>query len=159
MLQVYDVTSGDKQTLRVSPLFFDVDHDGLLDVLVPVYGISEGEGQCQTVVIGWAGPPAQADISGPATGRAALHQSRPNPTSGGMSIEFSMPTEGNVQLRIFDVAGRVVRRLVDEHLAAGEYTIPWNGRHDDGTPAGTGNYYYQLRVDGEEQARRALLMR
>jgi flagellar hook assembly protein FlgD len=53
-----------------------------------------------------------------------------------------------VELRIFDVSGASVQRLVRGELDRGPHEIGWDGRDLLGKPLRAGMYLYQLRVDG-----------
>jgi len=50
---------------------------------------------------------------------------RPNPTAGSGTIEYSLPHEALVTVRVFDVAGREVARLVDGMQPAGRHVAKW----------------------------------
>jgi hypothetical protein len=52
-----------------------------------------------------------------------------------------------------------VRRLLNEEVAQGVSSVVWNGRDDHARPVGTGLYYYELRVGGEQLTRRMLLLK
>ena len=90
--------------------------------------------------------------------RFALEPSRPNPAHGEAIIAFEIPREAPVELRIFDVAGRVVRTLADATLPAGRHEARWDGTTDRGDPARPGTYFYRLRA-GDQRAVRALMLR
>lgn len=49
-------------------------------------------------------------------------------------------------LAIYDVLGREVALLVDEVLAAGHYTVRWNGRDRSGQRVSSGVYFYRLQA-------------
>jgi len=49
-----------------------------------------------------------------------------------------------VKLRIYDVNGRLVRKLVDGTLAAGPHVAVWNGTDDAGRGVASGHYYARL---------------
>jgi hypothetical protein len=83
----------------------------------------------------------------PATTAAALltlAQNRPNPFNPSTEIDFSVDRDAAVTLRVFDLAGRLVRTLVDERLPAGGHTALWDGRDDGGRRAPSGAYVYRL---------------
>jgi hypothetical protein len=50
----------------------------------------------------------------------------PNPFNPKTRLRFSLPEAGRVSLRIYDVSGREVARLLDEPRAAGEQSVSWN---------------------------------
>jgi flagellar hook assembly protein FlgD len=85
------------------------------------------------------------------TGLAAA---RPNPFRGGTQFEFTLARSARVELAVYDVMGREVRRLAPAHdWPAGVHALAWDGRRDDGAPAGPGLYYARLRVDGASHIR------
>lgn len=80
-----------------------------------------------------------------------LHQNRPNPFSGQTAISYELQQSGHVSLRVFNLAGREVARLVDGLQAAGPYTVEWNvGK----IPAGM--YLYQLRTNGFTETKKCV---
>jgi flagellar hook assembly protein FlgD len=62
-------------------------------------------------------------------------------------------------LRIYDVAGRLVRNLVDETSPAGTGQVLWDGRDRTGKPAPGGLYFYRLETSEETRTRKLLLVR
>jgi len=89
----------------------------------------------------------------------ALRQNVPNPFNPATRIAYSIPERARVELLIYDVAGRIVRRLVDADLPADDYTAVWDGRTDTGEVAASGLYFYRLMADGRELARKMILLR
>lgn len=78
----------------------------------------------------------------------------PNPTSGETRFVFEhnqpLGTSASVQVRIYTLAGRLIRQLeVDEVLPGGVVQLPWDGRDEDADLIATGVYLYKLRVEVE----------
>jgi len=69
---------------------------------------------------------------------------RPNPFLETVTLGLSLARTGPVELAIYGVDGRKVRTLVQETREAGEYEEVWDGRDDQGGPAGAGVYYARL---------------
>lgn len=90
-----------------------------------------------------------------------LDQNTPNPFNPTTSITYSIRESGRVTLRIYDVAGRLVRTLVDEvqPARAEGYTIDWDGRSDAGETVATGVYFYRLESVGFHQTRKMTLLK
>ena len=88
----------------------------------------------------------------------ALHAAVPNPFNPLTKLSFTIPTDGNVQLVVYDIAGREVITLLDEVRTAGTHTVQWNGQDRQGNQAASGVYLYRLRTgDGVEFRRMTLL--
>jgi flagellar hook assembly protein FlgD len=61
---------------------------------------------------------------------------------------------------VYDVAGRVVRRLFgDRTLEAGRHTLGWDGRDDAGRPVAAGVYYLRLTAPGGDATRKVVVVR
>jgi hypothetical protein len=88
-----------------------------------------------------------------------LHQNYPNPFNPGTSIRFDMPAAERVWLDIYDVSGRLVRRLVDgEERGPGPVEVYWDGTSDAGERRASGVYYCRLRVGKETRVRIMVLI-
>jgi len=75
----------------------------------------------------------------------------PNPFQDRVSVAYVVnATAGeNVQIAVYDIAGRLVKELVRTSLAAGRYTTSWDGTGADGRPAGRGLYLVRGRIGAE----------
>lgn len=106
--------------------------------------------QTQTTAVGPGEAPAV---------RLTLAQNQPNPFRAGTQIHFGLPETESVRLDVFDVTGRLVRRLVDGTLPAGDHAVEWDGRTDAAASMPSGVYLYRLEGGGEAVERRMLLLR
>jgi len=97
-------------------------------------------------------PPAPPLVSG-------LRPPAPNPTRGAMSVCYALAQAGRVQLDVYDVSGRLVRRLVDGEHRAGVETVVWNGTDRSGAKPGAGVYFVRLVGPGVRETRRVILLR
>jgi probable HAF family extracellular repeat protein len=92
--------------------------------------------------------------------RTALEGSWPNPFRLTTAIPFrlsSAAATANVRLEIFDATGRRIARLLDQPMSAGEHTVSWNGRTDDGATIQSGVYFVRLGTrDGSTSTRLVL---
>ncbi|MFC2119584.1 T9SS type A sorting domain-containing protein [Bacteroidota bacterium] len=84
----------------------------------------------------------------------ALSQNYPNPFNSSTTIIYSLPSEGNVTLTVFDVSGREIETLVNKRQAAGSYKIDFDVPH-----LSTGIYYYRLSAGGLSQAKKLILLK
>jgi hypothetical protein len=88
-----------------------------------------------------------------------LQQNHPNPFHQRTGIAFALGAPARVRLSVHDVAGRLVRTLVDETLSAGAASVEWNGRGDSGAVLESGVYYLWLQAGSRVSIRRTVLMR
>ena len=70
----------------------------------------------------------------------------PNPFNPSTTIRYSIPESQEVALKIFDLLGREVWSIGKEIQYAGSYSIQWDGRNSNGSPAGTGVYLLQIQT-------------
>jgi len=94
-------------------------------------------------------------------GRAfLLDQNAPHPFNPRTTIAFDLRSEEAVRLRVYDVAGRLVRVLIDgEVYANGRNEAVWNGRDDTGRQLASGTYFYRLTAGSYTETKRMVLMK
>lgn len=97
-------------------------------------------------------------VAPPATGSAGLVAAAPNPLSSGATIRYSVRTAGEVDLSVFDIAGRRARQLVRGIADPGEHAVQWNGRDDAGRRVAPGVYLYRLRGPGVVDTKRVVVI-
>jgi subtilase family protein/flagellar hook capping protein FlgD len=83
----------------------------------------------------------------------------PNPAPGSAGYSFALPATSAVELSLYDLRGRRVRRLVDSELGPGSHPGVWDGRDDAGQPVGAGVYWYRLTAGSQAAVRRLVLLR
>jgi inhibitor of cysteine peptidase len=88
-----------------------------------------------------------------------LHQNYPNPFNPQTSIKFSLAEKSRVRITIYNLAGQVVRRILDDSKSAGDYTIVWNGKDRDGQQVPSGIYLYRLETDVYNATRKMILIK
>jgi len=88
----------------------------------------------------------------------AIFAAMPNPFAGATRIRFALAAPGPVDVRVFDVRGRLVRTLEAGVLAAGTYERPWNARDDDGRPLGPGVYLLRVRIPARTRVQRLVVL-
>ena len=73
-----------------------------------------------------------------------LVSAAPNPFNPSTKISFYLAEPAPVRVSVYDLAGRLVARLVDEHLETGEHSVTWHGTDLSGGRAASGVYFYRL---------------
>ncbi len=89
----------------------------------------------------------------------AMNQNVPNPFNPMTTIHFALPVNGQVDLRVYDVRGALVRTLESGELVAGHHQYVWNGTADSDRPVPSGVYFYRLKAAGEVITRRMTLVK
>jgi len=88
-----------------------------------------------------------------------LSQNYPNPFNGFTKINYSISFANSVKLYIYDINGVLIRKLADEVVGAGEYSVIWDGQNDFGEHTGSGMYIYQILVDNVIEAKRLISLK
>jgi hypothetical protein len=83
-----------------------------------------------------------------------LEQNYPNPFNPTTKIMYKLPKEGMVSLKIYDMLGREVKTLVNEHKNAGSYNIEFNANH-----LTSGIYFYRLTSGNFTQVKKLILIK
>jgi hypothetical protein len=83
-----------------------------------------------------------------------LEQNYPNPFNPSTTIEFSTSVGENVSLKIYNIIGQEIGKLVDEYLTAGGYSFKWNTAEQS-----SGVYFYQLKAGGFVETKKMVLLK
>lgn len=78
----------------------------------------------------------------------------PNPSSGAVTLEYSLSRAGHVRLSMFDALGRRLRVVCDEARPAGVHRAHLSLRDDRGRPLGSGVYLVRLEAEHRVLTRR-----
>ncbi len=136
--------------INSSPALGDLDGDGNLEVIVSsddwyVYAL--------TAITGIE----EYTDENAETRRFALSQNYPNPVVERTAIQYTLGTACHVELKIFDVTGRIVSVLVNEEQTSGVHQVEWNITQSQ--KVANGVYFYQLSTDGWNQTKKLIVAR
>lgn len=97
----------------------------------------------------------------PLSDRNYLDNSYPNPFNPTTTIRYGIAERSHVSLKIYNVAGQLVRTLVNEIQAPRTegYTVRWDGLNDNGRSVSSGVYFYRLSAGDFLQAKKIVLLR
>ena len=84
-----------------------------------------------------------------------IFQNYPNPFNSGTRIEYHLPCNAVVNLTIYDLLGREVRRLVTETESAGLHYMQWDGLDNSGRSVVSGMYFYRIEVKENQLRQRS----
>jgi hypothetical protein len=108
------------------------------------------------------GVPMETGVPDDGAVLVALGRPHPSPFTIETEIALSVPAWGRATVRVLDVAGRVVRTLIDRPMEPGEHVLSWDGMTDSGTRAASGIYFVRLefagRERGEDATRKVILL-
>jgi Secretion system C-terminal sorting domain len=83
-----------------------------------------------------------------------LQQNYPNPFNPSTTIEYSIPKESVVSVKIFNILGQEVKTLVSENEAPGNYSVRFNA-----SDLSSGIYFYSLRAGNYFQVKKMILLK
>lgn len=89
----------------------------------------------------------------------SLSQNYPNPFNPTTTIEFALAAPGPVSLKIYNVAGQLVRTLVEEKRRPDVYKEVWDGFNSAGQPVASGVYFYRLSAGDFVKTRKMVLLK
>jgi hypothetical protein len=111
----------------------------------------------------FAANPAYCDAAGATVGadtpQPFFAKNWPNPFNPITKINFNMPRNGHISMKIFNVRGELVRTLIDDSRDAGEYTVEWDGSDDRGQSVASGVYFYETRTAGKSIVNKMALVK
>jgi hypothetical protein len=100
-----------------------------------------------------------AGIENPlAVSGSGLEQNYPNPFRSSTRLAFTTTRPGRVRLAIHDVAGRLIRVVVEQDVPAGRHEFEWDGTTADGRRAAAGTYYYSLDGSVTPEERKLVIL-
>lgn len=90
--------------------------------------------------------------------RFELHQNYPNPFNPMTTIGYEQPGDGRISIFVYDVLGRIVATLLDEHQRAGYRSVIWDGTDDSGRPVASGLYVCRMTAADEASVSRKMIL-
>jgi subtilisin family serine protease len=88
----------------------------------------------------------------------SLGPARPSPSRGKVTIGYSLAQQFPVSIRVYDVAGRLVRTLVSGTGEAGPHDIVWDARDDHGVRVAAGVYFYRMNAGSWQSQRKVVFL-
>ncbi len=88
-----------------------------------------------------------------------VSQNYPNPFNASTNLDYDLPDKADVEVRIYNILGREVRRLVDRSQQPGSYTAHWDGTDDQAQVVPSGLYFLVLLADDNWAVRKMMLVK
>ena len=83
----------------------------------------------------------------------------PNPFNPATTIKCSLAVPSNLQINIYNIKGQKVKSLLNEYRPAGEHSIVWNGKNDNGNDVGSGVYFYRMEAEGYMVTKKMVILK
>ena len=88
-----------------------------------------------------------------------LEQNYPNPFNPSTAIDYGIPDESFVIIKIYDLLGKEIKTLVKQEKFGGDYHTVWNGKDFKGDDVPSGIYFYSLHAGKLQQVKKMILLR
>lgn len=88
-----------------------------------------------------------------------LYQNYPNPFNPSTTIEYEIPETGLVEINIYNIQGRLVKKLDNSVHQSGTQKIVWNGRDNFGNTTASGVYFCQVKFAGNMLVKKLMLIK
>ncbi|MCB5228541.1 MAG: S8 family serine peptidase [Candidatus Cloacimonetes bacterium] len=158
--------------LKVSAALSDIDLDNDIDIVIPNdtgYYVIDIKRPAQSYLwycylgtynrggnIYQATPADDPVVPAISTG---LIGNYPNPFNPSTTISFSLQHKAPVEISIYNQKGQKVHQLYNNELPAGEHSLVWNGKDDNGNQAASGVYYYRMKSGTYTSSRKMIMMK
>jgi hypothetical protein len=109
--------------------------------------------------LGWFGYETCVEENEPFREPVFITRSRPNPFRKQAFIEYQLPLPGNVRVVIYNLAGQVVKTLVDQEKGAGVHTVVWSAMDNSGRQVPSGAYFLRLEAGQHSVTRKLAVVR
>lgn len=83
----------------------------------------------------------------------------PNPFNPRVTVDWAIASDGQVNLTVYDVRGRLVRELYTGPGTAGTHRLVWDGKDDSGQDVATGVFFIRATSGGAQDARKIVLVK
>ncbi len=102
----------------------------------------------------------EEEEEGPDIGELSLFMDiAPNPSAGDVRISMKIPIPSEIYLRVYDVKGRIIRKLSSGHFESGVHPFTWDGRDDSGKMAAGGIYFIRCGAGKKRISGKVILLR
>ncbi|MDP2808130.1 MAG: FG-GAP-like repeat-containing protein, partial [bacterium] len=101
----------------------------------------------------------QTELTGTPGIVARLSQNYPNPVKEQTTISYQISQPGKVRLKVYNLAGQVVKTLINEEKSPGIHSLKWNLKNEQGNGIASGTYVYRLESPGFNSTKRMLVLK
>ena len=91
--------------------------------------------------------------------KTCFYQNIPNPFNCTTTIRFTLQQQEDVKISVYNIMGKLVKRLVSQKLNAGEHCVTWRGDNENGIIVSSGIYFYKMHTRGFLETKKMLLLK
>lgn len=150
-IQAYGSSSTDENW----SFFCDVNFDGVIDIKDFKLFVQSFSARQRAKMAGMLG----LDLPGIEPQAFRLLPNFPNPFNQSTAISYCLSADSQVELKIYNLLGQQVMRLIDVFQPAGEYRVMWDGRDGAGQSLSSGTYILCLKAGGFEAREKIIIVR
>jgi hypothetical protein len=133
----------------------DLDNDGDLDIFIGLYGQASNEVWFNDTITS-INDEGSSFHEFPK--EFQLFQNYPNPFNPTTTIRYDVTKNSELKLKIYDQLGRLIKTLVDDLKAPGNYAVNWDGTDKMGRQVTSGLYFYRMTSGAFSQTHKAILL-
>lgn len=89
----------------------------------------------------------------------SLQQNYPNPFNPTTTIRYSIPNDGVVTLKVYNINGQEVATLVNEQKKAGKYEIVFDAKSALGSSLASGVYLYRVKAGNFSETKKMIVLK
>ena len=89
----------------------------------------------------------------------SLQQNFPNPFNPSTEIRFNLPSDGYVNLEVYNLTGQKVKTLESRNMQPGYHSIIWDGTNHSGEKVSTGMYFYMIQAGKFHNTKKMLFLK
>lgn len=96
------------------------------------------------------------------TGRTykyGLSQNYPNPFNPATTITYTLPENGMVTIKVYDILGREIAVLTDGLNTSGSHSVVWSGKDSKGRDVSSGVYFYNIKFKDQTVVKMMLMLK
>lgn len=125
-----------------------------------VYGIVYADWPLQNAYFDrsdWVVGITEAPVVKPAILASLNHY--PEPFTQYTDIRYQLPARTRVSVKVYDIAGRLVKTLLDGENGPGSYAVRWDGKDKNGRKVPSGVYFYRLNTGNFAESKKMTLLK
>ena len=146
----------DQGRVRVAKLFTgDIDNDGSGDIVFTSASFAADKPHLYMIEHSSTLRALEKNLSIP--NKISISQNYPNPFNPETGFQYSIPADGLVSIKVYDILGKKIKTLVNQWKSAGVHNEIWSGQNDKNQVVSSGVYFYQVKV-GDEQITKKMIL-